>query len=189
MNESIICIALVGAALAWFATRAAELRHLRLVQILLTPAIAVAIYLQFPSGPANRNNFAGELLGLLTYLLPVAIVAVLFAPNIAYAVGYGLQNVIDPQDWQPSHQEIDLQEVRRLVRQEDYRSALRELDQRLKRALPNYEALLLQAQLRFHFGNRKAARQTLLRMLALTTHAEQQANIMRLYHDLAKTND
>lgn len=183
MNEIRIYAILitVGLAVGFLGTIPMELRRLRLIQMVLLPVLLSGMYFQIPKGPPVVE----DLLAFLIYLWPLGMLAVLLAPNIAWFCGYGIQSAIDPQDWTSNDEEIVLKPVSQLIDGEDYQEAYKTLERLLKKHRPTYHALLLRAKLQYHFGKVKHARQTLLQMIELAQHEDQQLAAMRLYHELA----
>jgi hypothetical protein len=182
MNDIRICgiLATVGLALAFIGTIPAELRRLRLVQMVLLPVLFSGLYFQVPKGPPIIE----DVLAFLIYLVPLGMLAALLAPNIAWFCSYGIQSAIDPQDWVSHDEEIVLKPVHQLIEAEDYQAAYKTLECLLKQHRPTYHALFLRAKLQYHFGKIKQAKQTLLRMMELAQHPDQQLASMRLYHEL-----
>jgi tetratricopeptide (TPR) repeat protein len=183
MNEIRIYAFLVtvGLTIGFIGTMPSDLRRLRLMQMVLVPVLLSGMYFQIPKGPLAVE----DLLAFLLYLWPLGMLAALLAPNIAWFCGYGIQSAIDPQDWTSCDEEIVLKPVNQLIEREDYQAAYKTLEDLLERHRPTYHALLLRAKLQYHFGKIKQARQTLLKMIELAQHPDQQLAAMRLYHELA----
>jgi thioredoxin-like negative regulator of GroEL len=166
----------VGLLLAHLLSRPVELRRLRLSQLILVPvAMAGAVWF-LPMHPGKFN--LGDLQNFIQYLFIAAFVAVLLAPNIAYHVGIGFTNLIDPHDWTPLKEEIALRPIQRMIDREQYQEALAELDQLLAKHKPTYEALLLKSKLLHHFSSVDETAATLLQMIRLSHSTHQQLSVM-----------
>jgi tetratricopeptide (TPR) repeat protein len=154
-----------GLLLAWFLTGPAELRSMRLTQLVVVPSGMVLCVCSFDAAP---------------FLFPVLVFAlgVVLAPNIAYYCGIGLSNFLDPQDWTPTEEEIALRPIRLLIDRDNYRQALGELDELFKKHKPTYEAVLLKAKLLNHIGRVDEARSALLDLIALSNGTAQQLTVM-----------
>lgn len=166
----------VGLLLAHLLSRPVELQRLRLSQLVLVPvAMAGAVWLL----PMHRGRFnLGDLQNFIQYLFIAAFLAVLLAPNIAYHVGIGFTNLIDPHDWTPLDEEIALRPIQRMIDREQYQEALAELDQLLAKHKPTYEALLLKSKLLHHFSSVDETMATLMQMIRLSNSTHQQFSVM-----------
>jgi hypothetical protein len=178
-------LVIVGLAIAFIGTIPMEVRRLRLIQLVLLPVLLSGMYFQIPKGPPVVE----DVLAFLIYLWPLGMLAALLAPNIAWLCGYGIQSAIDPLDWASHDDEIELKPVSQLIEGESYLEARKTLERLLKKHPPTYHALLLRAKLQHHFGETKQVRQTLLEMIALAQHQDQQLAAMQMYHELELTLD
>jgi hypothetical protein len=173
---SYIVAAGVGFLVAYFLTRAPELRRLRLVKLVLLPLAFAAAVSTLPD-PANGYSSVGSLMGFFVVL---GFIGILLAPNIAFVFGAALSNLIDPQDWTPAEQEIALRPIIQLIDRDRYEDALSELESLLKKHKPTYEALHLKAKLVHHFQYYDKTRATLLEMLPMSNTVPQQLVVMDL---------
>jgi tetratricopeptide (TPR) repeat protein len=175
---SYILAALAGALIAHFISRPPELRTMRLSQLIFVPAAMVLCVYFLPDGSgSSASGGVGEFicfLGVLGFLI------LLLAPNIAYLCGAGLSNLLDPQDWSSTEEEIALRPIRRLIDKDHYNQALAELDELLKKHKPTYESLLLKAKLLNHFGSVDETVATLLSLIELSQTTAQQLAVMEL---------
>jgi tetratricopeptide (TPR) repeat protein len=158
-----------GVLIAHFISRAPELRCMRLSQLVLVPIVMVLCV-------------AG---GVLT-VLGVVFLAFLVAPNIACYFGAGLSNFLDSYDWTPTEEEMALRPIRLLIDRDNYRQALAELDELLKKHKPTYEAVLLKAKLLHHIGRVDETAATLPGLIALSHSTAQQLAVMELLDFLEK---
>jgi hypothetical protein len=180
---------LIGGSIlmAFLMTTPLELRHLRVIQMVLLPCLLMAMrYLMMPA-PASTHANEPASVAFLRYLPLAMTVAALLGANIAYFCARVVEGTIDPHDWTPQEEELAMAPVRRLVQEDRYREALEALEKLLSRHKPTYEALLLKAKLLNHFGQSLPARQTLLSMLRLTRSAAQQTAVMQGLRELRVT--
>ena len=173
-----IIIAGVGLLIAHQLSRAEELRPLRLSQLILVPTAMVGAFYLLPRH-AGRANF-GDLHNFFEYLAIAGFIAALLAPNIAFYLGIGFSNIIDPQDWTPLEEEIALRPIQKMIDREQYQEALAEMDQLLKKHNPTYEALLLKSKLLHHFSSVDETVATLLKMIPLSHSTQQQLAVMEM---------
>jgi tetratricopeptide (TPR) repeat protein len=152
-----------GVLIALFISRAPELRSMRLSQLVLVPAAMVMC--------AAGGVFC---------VLGLVFLAFLLAPNIAHYLGAGLSNFLDSYDWTPTEEEIALRPIRLLIDKDNYRQALAELDELLKKHKPTYEAVLLKAKLLHHIGRVDETVATLPGLIALSKSTAQQLAVMQL---------
>jgi tetratricopeptide (TPR) repeat protein len=118
--------------------------------------------------------------GFICFLVVLIFLVLLLAPNIAHHCGAALSNFLDPQDWTPAEEEIALRPIRRLIDKDNYRQALAELDELLKKHKPTYEAVLTKARLLHHIGRADETVATLLRLIELSHSTEQQLAVMEM---------
>jgi thioredoxin-like negative regulator of GroEL len=161
----------VGVLIAHFISRAPELRTMRLSQLVFVPA-AMVLCVYFSA--------SGDMAGFICFLVVLIFLVLLLAPNIGYLCGMGLSNFLDPQDWTSSEEEIALRPIRRLIDKENYRQALGELDELLKKHKPTYEAVLTKARLLHHIGRADETVATLLRLIELSHSTAQQLAVMEM---------
>ncbi len=166
----------LGLLIAGLLSRAPELQPLRLSQLILVPLAMVAA-IHFLPAPGGRYTM-GDLGNFINYLGVAGFLALLLAPNIAHYCGVALTGFVDPHDWKPSEEGIELRPVQRLIDREAHAEALLFLDTLLKEHQPTYEALLLKTRLLYHFENTSEALDTLLRMLPLSQSTGQRLAIM-----------
>jgi tetratricopeptide (TPR) repeat protein len=167
---SYILVAGVGLLVAHLISRPAELRSLRLSQLIFVPACFIgAFYLMSP------EEGIGELMGFLVVL---GFLIILLTPNIAYLCGTGLSNFLDPQDWTSEEEEIALRPIQRLIDKQQFGQALNDLDELLKTHRPTYEAVFMKARLLHQLGSVDETVATLLSALRLSKSAAQQTAVM-----------
>ena len=173
----------VGVLIAHFASRAPELRSMRLSQLIFVPACVVLI-VYFLRAEASTSNAAavGE---IIRFIVVAVFLAVLLGPNIAYHCGAALSNFLDPQDWTCAEEEIALRPIRSLIDRDHYHQALTELEQILKTHKPTYEAVLLKAKLLHQCGRLDETVAALLSLIALSQSTAQQLAVMELLGLLA----
>jgi tetratricopeptide (TPR) repeat protein len=159
----------IGVLIAHFITRGPELRSSRLTLLVLVP---IAMVLCAAGGPAT--------------VLGVVFLAFLLAPSLAHYWGVGLCNFLDGYDWTPTEEELALRPIRLLIDKDNYREALAELDELLKKHKPTYEAVLTKAKLLHHIGRVDEAASTLPGLIALSNSAAQQVAVMELLTFLDK---
>ncbi len=178
MYSILSCIVAAGLGLlvAHLLSRPEELRPLRLSQLILVPAAMVGAVCLLPRH-AGRATL-GDLQNFIQYLFIAAFVAVLLAPNIAYYVGIGFSNVIDPHDWTPLEEEIALRPIAKMIDKDRFQEALAKLDGLLEKHKPTYEALLLKSKLLHHFSSVDETVATLLEMIPLSHSTDQQLSVM-----------
>jgi tetratricopeptide (TPR) repeat protein len=168
-------VAGVGILTACFLNRAPELRNGRLSQIILVPgALVLALWILRQSG--GRADFVGGA-GIVVIIV---FLGFMLAPSIAYNLGIGLSNFLDPQDWTPAEEEIALRPIRRLIDSDQFYQALSGLDALLKKHKPTYEALLLHAKLLHHFGRLDETAAALLQSIGMSHTTAQQLTVMEL---------
>jgi thioredoxin-like negative regulator of GroEL len=168
-----------GVLIAHYISRAPELRAMRLSQLVLIPLCMVA---------SVYARSIGGLPGFVIFLVPLMVLVVLLAPNIAHHIGWGLMNFLEAPDWTPTEEEIALRPIRKLIDRENYRQALGELDELLKNHKPTYEAVLLRAKLLNHIGRTDETVTTLLSLIALSNGPEQQMAVMENLFFLEQEN-
>ncbi len=173
---SYIVIAGIGLLIAYYLSRPPELQPLRLSQLILVPSSMVAAFHFLPHGSGRPD--LGDLQNFIQYLAIAGFAAVLLAPNIAFHMGMGFSNFIDPQDWTPFEEEIALRPIQKMIDRNQYQEALAELDQLLKKHKPTYEALLLKSKLLHHFSSVDETVITLLKMVPLSHTTQQQLAVM-----------
>jgi thioredoxin-like negative regulator of GroEL len=171
-----ILAAALGFTIAYFLSRAPELRPFRLSQLIFVPLAMVTALNLLPS--AHGRYVAGDLQNFIYYVGVAGFVAVLMGPNIAHYCGLALSNFIDPHDWKPSEEEIDLRPVQRLIDREQHGEALTLLDSLLKIHKATFEALLLKTRLLYNFQNVPDTLDTLLKMLPLSKSTAQRVAVM-----------
>ncbi|HEY3857671.1 MAG TPA: tetratricopeptide repeat protein [Verrucomicrobiae bacterium] len=183
MHSPIAYIVVAGAGLflAHFLTRDPDAGHLRLLKLVLVPAGFVA---GFAALPDRSNGPGGNIGSLMLFLVIIAGLGVLLAPNIGHFFGAALTNFLDPQDWTPAEEEIALRPIVKLIDKYRYQDAFVELEKLLKKHKPTYEALNLRAKLLNHFQRFDETIATLLQMLRLSHTAEQQLIVMELLSGL-----
>lgn len=165
----------VGVLIAHFISRAPELRSMRLSQLVFVPiAIVLCVYFLPETGAATNADMGS----FVCFLGCVGFLILLLAPNIAHHFGAGLSNFLDNYDWTPTEEEIALRPIRRLIDKDNYRQALAELDELLKKHKPTYEAVLLKAKLLHHIGRIDETESTLVDLIALSNSTEQQLAVM-----------
>jgi len=158
-----------GALIAYFISRAPELRSMRLSQFVLVPGALVLCVC---------CSYIGGVVGFVCFLPVLGFLVLLLAPNIAFYCGAGLSNFLDPQEWTPTEEEIALRPIRRLIDKDQPAEALAELDELLKKHQPTYEALLTKAKLLHHFGSVDETVATLLSLIRLSQTTAQQLAVM-----------
>ena len=168
---SCLLAAVAGVLIAHFSSRAPELRSMRLSQLILVPC-------GFVLGAFFSS--IGGLPGFVCFLAILLFLIILLAPNIAYHLGAGFSNFLDPHDWTPAEEELALRPIRRLIDKDQYNHALAGLDELLKKHKPTYEALLIKAKLLRHFGSVDETVATLLRLIELSKPTAQQLAVMQL---------
>jgi thioredoxin-like negative regulator of GroEL len=177
---SYIAVAGVGLLLAFLLTYPAELRRLRLFQLIFVP-VAFAAGLAVLPDPAEGYGSVGS---LMAFFVVLGFTAILLAPNIAYACGAVLSNFLDPLDWTPAEEEIALRPIIKLIDKDRYQDALEDLETLLKKHKPTYEALHLKAKLLHHFQYFDQTLATLLQMIPLSKATQQQLLVMELLANL-----
>jgi tetratricopeptide (TPR) repeat protein len=170
-----LIVAGAGMFIAWLLNRASELRNGRLSQIILVPGGLVLI-LWIVKQTGGRPDYIGG----VAVVVIIVLLAFLLAPSIAYNLGIGLSNFLDPHDWTPAEEEIALRPIRRLIDSDQYDQALDGLDALLKKHKPTYEALLLHAKLLYHFGRLDETAAALLQSIGLSHTTAQQLAVMEL---------
>ena len=171
-----ILAAALGFSIALFLSRAPELRPLRLSQLIFVP-LAMVLAVHLLPNPHGRY-VAADVQNFIPYVGVAGFVALLLSPNIAHYCGLAFTNLVDPHDWKPSEEEIELRPVQRLIDREKHAEALALLDSLLKSQKPTYEALLLKTRLLYHFQNVPETLDTLLRMLSLSKSTAQRVAVM-----------
>jgi len=165
----------VGALLGWLLTRAPELRGWRLSQmILVAGGFAAAAWV------LRQTHGEPDLGAGLILILIIVLTAFLLAPNLAFHVGAGLSDFLDPQDWTPAEEEIGLRPIRRLIDEDRFYQALGDLEALLHRHKPTYEAQILHAKLLHHFGRWDDTAAALLKAVPLSHTTGQQLTVMEL---------
>jgi hypothetical protein len=172
---SYIVAAGVGVLIAHFISRAPEWRSMRLSQLVFVPAAMVLCVYFLPEQGAATSADMGS---FVCFLACVGFLILLLAPNIAHHFGAGLSNFLDNYDWTPTEEEIALRPVKRLIDKDNYRQAIAELDELLKKHKPTYEAVLLKAKLLHHIGRVDETETALLDLIALSNSTEQQLAVM-----------
>ena len=172
-----------GLLLAWFLSRAPELRSLRLAQLIFVPIAFVAALSVLPD-PSAPSRGVGDIGVFAVFLGILGFIIILLAPNIAHNLGAAVSGFLDPHDWQPVHEEVPLREVNRLIDKDRYQDALAELEALLKKYKPTYDALHLKAKLLNHFQHYNEAVAALLQMLRLSATSTQQQVVMELLSSL-----
>ena len=177
MDSIAVCMmaAGAGALIAWMLTRAPELRGWRLSQMILVAGGFAAAGWLLRQTHGNPDMGAGIIL-----ILIIVLTAFLLAPNLAFYVGAGLSDFLDPQDWTPAEEEIALRPIRRLIDNDRFYQALGDLEALLKRHKPTYEALMLHAKLLHHFGRWDDTAGALLKAIPLSHTTAQQLTVMEL---------
>jgi thioredoxin-like negative regulator of GroEL len=146
-----------------------ELRATHISQfVLVLCAMVLSVYV------SSFGGFAG----LTCVLAGVGFLIMLLVPNMAHYGGVGLTNILDPQDWTSTEEEIALRPIRRLIDKDNYRQALAELEELLKKHKPTYEAVLTKAKLLHHIGRVHETVTTLLSLIELSHSTEQQLAVM-----------
>jgi tetratricopeptide (TPR) repeat protein len=168
----------VGVLIAHFISRAPELRSMRLSLLIFVPG-AMALCVYFLPDPGSPSP-GGDLGGFICFLGALGFLAFLLTPVIAYHLGVGLSNFLDPQDWTPAEEEIALRPIHRLIDKDQYDQALAELDKLFKTHKPTYEAVLIKAKLLHHFGKVDETVAMLLSLIELSKTTEQQLTVMEL---------
>jgi thioredoxin-like negative regulator of GroEL len=161
----------VGVLIAHFISRAPELRSMRLSQLVLVPG-AMVLCVYFSTGEGIP--------GFMCFSVVLIFLVLLLAPNIAHHCGAALSNFLYPQDWTPAEEEIALRPIRRLIDKDNYRQALAELDELLKKHKPTYEAVLTKAKLLHHIGRVDETVAALLSLIELSNSTAQQLAVMEL---------
>ena len=123
---------------------------------------------------------SGDMAGFICFSVVLIFLVLLLAPNIAYLCGVGLSNFLDPQDWTSAEEEIALRPIRRLIDKDNYRQALGELDELLKKHKPTYEAVLTKAKLLHHIGRVDETVAALLSLIELSHSTAQQLAVMEM---------
>jgi thioredoxin-like negative regulator of GroEL len=165
-----------GVLIAYFISRAPELRTMRLSQLIFVPAAMVlGVYFlpdaSRPPGPGDIGNF-------MCFLGVLLLLILLLVPNIAFYLGVGLSNFLDNGDWTPTEEEIALRPIRHLIDKDRYHEALTELDELLKKHKPTYEAILTKAKLLYHLGSVDETEATLVGLIKLCQTTGQQLTVM-----------
>jgi len=173
---SYIIVGSFGLLTAYLLSRPPELRPLRLSQLILVPTAMVGAFCLLPRH-AGRADL-GDLQNFVQYLAIAGVIALLLAPNIAFHLGIGLSNFLDPQDWTPIEEEIALRPIQKMIDRNQYQEALAELDHLLNKHKPTYEALLLKSKLLHHFSSVDETLTTLLKMIPLSHSTQQQLAVM-----------
>jgi tetratricopeptide (TPR) repeat protein len=179
---SYILAAGLGVLIAYFMSRAPELRALRLSQFIFIPCAMVALVYFLPdSGGAPGLGDIGAFMGFLVVL---GFLVILLSPNIAHLCGAGLFRFLDPQDWTCAEEEIALRPIRKLIDKDHFHQALSDLEKILKTHRPTYEALLLKAKLLHQCGRIDDTAAALLSLIALCQTIPQQLTVMELLASL-----
>ncbi len=164
-----------GALIAWFLTRAPELRGWRVSQMaLVAGGFATASWM------LRQTHGEPDMGAGIVLIVIIVLTAFLLAPNIAFYCGVGLSNFLDPLDWTPAEEEIALRPIRRLIDNDQYYQAVGDLEALLQKHQPTYEALVLHAKLLHHFGRLDATAAALLRAIGLSHSTDQQLTVMEL---------
>lgn len=164
-----------GVLIAWFLNRVPELQNGRLSQLVLVPGAMVLALWILGQSDGRPDTVSG-----VAVILIIVCTAFMLAPSIAFNLGIGLSNFLDPMDWTPAEEELALRPVRRLIDREQYYQALGDLDALLKTHKPTYEALLLHAKLLHHFGRIEDTAACLLQSIQLSHTTAQQLTVMQL---------
>jgi len=172
-------VAGVGTLIAHLLTRSPDLRNGRLSQLILVPgALVLALWILRQTG--GRPDYVSG----VAVIVIIVFTAIMLSPSIAYNLGIGLSNFLDPQDWTPAEEEIALRPVQRLIDRDQYYQALGDLDALLKKHKPTYEALLLHAKLLHHFGRLDESAAALLKSIELSRTTAQQLAVLELLSSL-----
>ncbi len=173
-----------GIGLAHLVSRAPELHRLRRIQAICFPVILLVGFGLLPFG--SGRNALGDLACFTAFLVPVALMAILLAPSLAFNCGAGFVTFLDPPNWTPAHEEIRLGHVQKMIDHDRHQDALDELEELLKKHEPTYEALLLKTKLLFHFTSHNASAATLLQMIPLCRSFQQQMAVMESLQALVR---
>lgn len=169
-----ILVAAAGLVTAFLLTALPELRRLRFTQMVFVPIGFLAAFCQLPE---SSDTGIGTLIG---FIVAVAFLGILLAPNIGYCCGAALAGFLDPQDWTPAEEEIALRPIVKLIDRNRYQDAFEGLEALLKKHKPTYEALVLKTKLLNHFEHFEDAAATLFQMLPLSHSTPQQLVVMEL---------
>ncbi|MDB6067151.1 MAG: hypothetical protein JWR26_3359 [Pedosphaera sp.] len=178
-----IIVGLLGLLLAHYLSRPPELRTLRLSQLILVPAGTVIGFNLLVH--ARDGGGLGTSINTTAYVGVAGFMAVLLAPNIAFLCGQRFCDFLDPMDWTPLLQEIELRPIQRMIDRDQFHDALDELEKLLKTHKPTYEALLLKTKLLYHFGSVDETMSVLLEMIRLSKSVPQQMSVMESIGTLA----
>lgn len=177
----------LGIVLAYFASRAPELRPMRIAQFIFVPIGFVICEhgIQLVKVAGDEIAAVGA---LVVFLVGLIFVIALLAPNIGYYIGAGFTNLIDPQDWTPEEEDIALRPIRQLIDRNNFRQALGELDVLLQKHKPTYEAVLTRARLLHYIGRADETLASLPGLIPLSNSPAQQRAVMELLPFLDEQN-
>lgn len=183
ISRSDFLLAGLGLALGFLATYPMELRHRRLLCMMLIPVLLVGLRQLIPAG----HDVAVNLAGFTGFLVPALLLALVLAPSIGFALSEALLAVVDSLDHRPIHA-LELHQVRRRIAGGLYREAYALLTRNLQSCRPTYEALYLKAALEQEMGMITRARRTVRRMGRLACHDAQRKFVMKALHSLSGRN-
>ncbi len=175
-------VAGAGLLLAWFLTRAPELRFLRLAQFIFLPIsfVAALAVLPEPSGHASVEDIGA----FVMFLGIMGFIIILIVPNVSHLLGAAVCDLLETNDWSSENEEITLKPVQRLIDKDRYQDAFEELEALLKQYKPSFNALLLKAKLLNQFQRYNEVEAALLQMLRLSGTARQQLTVIELLASL-----
>ena len=167
-----VAIAALGLSLGYFLTRAPELRHWRVAEMTAIPGLLLGIWRMSPANGLPTAAGGGAI-----YVL-IAVLAFVLAPVISHHLSVGFENFLFRANWTRAGEEIHLRPIRRLIDEDQFHEALRELNELLEKHPATYEAALLKAKLLYHIGGVEETAAALTQLIGQCQTVEQQLGAM-----------
>jgi hypothetical protein len=185
-RNTILALFIIGGiAAAYIMTMPSDLRQFRWLQMALMPVCLVAVhYLVVPTAQPN-NTTPDDLIDFIEFLPFLFTLAVVLGPNIASYCAHVVTGIMDPQNWKPIDEELLIAPIQKLIYEERYSEALRQIEKLLATRRATHESLLLKAKLLHHFKRDQETRETLLKTLRAAHTIQQQSNIMLALREIA----
>lgn len=183
MNVSDLDLFLAGLGLfiGFIFTSPMDLRHRRLLYMVLIPVLLLGMRHLIPDG----RDLAVNLAGFTGFLVPMIILAVLLAPSLGWLFSGALMSVLDHPDNRQA-KTLELHQVRRRIASGQRAEAYTLLTRNLRRTKPTYEALYLKAALELEMGRIGRAHRTVRQMSQFTMHHSQKEFVAEILSSLQR---
>jgi len=185
MHERIMFLAglsATGLLLGFLATAPVPLRRFRTVHMIVFPVLLCSLFSACTNwGP----GFGDKALAAVLFIASCIGLILALRPSSAWVHEMHGNDTLLRLDARPIDEDIHIEPVRNLMREEKFETACTRLEGLLKSYRADFDSLLLLAQLSNQLKKRKQAEECLLLMLRIAPTDEQQLAALRLYHELA----